>query len=732
MAYSTVTLFNVGFAKEQNAIIDDLNNYLSTLTPVAEYVEYQYVKQGLDIELKFPLSQANSNSLTFNYVRIKNSDQADMFWYYYPDRPVWIAENTVKVQLSLDTLNTFKARLAMTNKTHILRQHKDRFVKPISVSSTQFIANRIVDKYDEGINDTVKYLSTGSFDVQTKSPWCLIYINSNGKNVYNTSVDPSAIDCFLVPNDTLDWRVGVGSERLRISTFIKANKARFVTNDNAQFIIYDQPNNTQTTYSNTATERHLLVKYGSSGVIVKKVDITTGNVVSSDTYVGSVSEQICLGCVTNIYLSEPLTYSDISSDLYTAFNECNKTYQLLEASVESIINFRDVDKTQGYICKIIECPYSPFNLNIISYGAGYKNIVAPEGTKVVTTDKLTGSNQKVLQLYSLDVEFETKLNNINIDELRQVIPTNRIQVAKDKKYESKLYNSDYYGYNLTYDSFVKPIPLENIRCDYTNYPVLNVTYKQTNTLNSNLLFKLDEENITWEKTDIYENYLTVNRNNEKPIFNSSYLDYIRNGLRYDQKARSQQLTKDWIQTGLQLVGGVASLVGGIVTSGTGLGAVGIVGGISLLTSGLSSSTNMYFNYAQSTNNIEQKKRQALNSASSVSGSEDLNLAEYYNGTVLRVNKYRMSDNMQNKMFDLFYKTGYTDDIYAVPDVTTRRYFNFLQCEPDLEYKSDAILIPYLEDIKARFKLGVTYFHNPTEGYNFSQTYENFESWLYEE
>ena len=79
MAYSIVTLFNVGFAKEQNAIIDDLNNYLSTLTPVAEYVEYQYVKQGLDIELKFPLSQANSNSLTFNYVRIKNSDQADMF-----------------------------------------------------------------------------------------------------------------------------------------------------------------------------------------------------------------------------------------------------------------------------------------------------------------------------------------------------------------------------------------------------------------------------------------------------------------------------------------------------------------------------------------------------------------------------------------------------------------------------------------------------------------------------
>ena len=58
---------------------------------------------------------------------------------------------------------------------------------------------------------------------------------------------------------------------------------------------------------------------------------------------------------------------------------------------------------------------------------------------------------------------------------------------------------------------------------------------------------------------------------------------------------------------------------------------------------------------------------------------------------------------------------------------SRSNFNFIQCDPIFTTAStNKFIKPYLEDIKLRFNLGVTVYHNADD---FDQVKENLEVWL---
>ena len=81
------------------------------------------------------------------------------------------------------------------------------------------------------------------------------------------------------------------------------------------------------------------------------------------------------------------------------------------------------------------------------------------------------------------------------------------------------------------------------------------------------------------------------------------------------------------------------------------------------------------------------------------------------------------------LFRSFRLTGYGCDEYQIPNFASRLYYNFVQCDPDIEESSWTGSKQFLDDIKARFKAGVTVFHRVNNSYDFEQDKENFETWL---
>ena len=112
-----------------------------------------------------------------------------------------------------------------------------------------------------------------------------------------------------------------------------------------------------------------------------------------------------------------------------------------------------------------------------------------------------------------------------------------------------------------------------------------------------------------------------------------------------------------------------------------------------------------------------------------SNTEDLNLLSYYNGNRLIKYTEDINDNVKQSLYNLFRLTGYACNDYAVPAVNSRLYYNFLQCKADFEDTDWTYGKAFLDDIKAKYEIGVTYFHKVDGSYDWPQEKENFETWM---
>lgn len=135
MATSQITLYYATkdnlflLTKKKNFVVENIENWLSERNHTTLY-NYMYQKNKLTLEVKLDLSQVYSEPLYENgirYVRIVNSDE-NRIYYYFVDSSEWRSRQSVKLTLSLDTLNTFKYNedYILSSRTNIKRQHKDR------------------------------------------------------------------------------------------------------------------------------------------------------------------------------------------------------------------------------------------------------------------------------------------------------------------------------------------------------------------------------------------------------------------------------------------------------------------------------------------------------------------------------------------------------------------------------------------------------------------------------
>ena len=380
--------------------------------------------------------------------------------------------------------------------------------------------------------------------------------------------------------------------------------------------------------------------------------------------------------------------------------------------------WEDLDLTDSRFIKAFAFPYCPceFMVGVESFDH------LPAAFTFSADDYIELSNiQKYEFKYQKRFKAKSPLHEINV--LNPVIGEKK---SRNVSYESKLFHSDYYQPKFVYDSFSFMFALENVDVQSVNDSYIGLdkyfytTYIVSRNVQSKFAFIFDEYILT-RATQDYDNILTIERNNEKALFNNSYINYMRSGgYSYDQKKASSQNAVNGISTALSIVGSAGALAGGFASANPVL----LTAGVGLAVGGITGIMRSVHTAQEQDRAISQKLNQTILQGTSVQGSEDIDILTAFSNNKAKIVYYELSDIMKNAMWDLFHYCGYATHEQKVPDVTTRLYFNFVQ--GDIVFEEFTFGEDVADDIKNKWKQGVTFFHKVSGEYDIEQQYENFE------
>jgi len=394
----------------------------------------------------------------------------------------------------------------------------------------------------------------------------------------------------------------------------------------------------------------------------------------------------------------------------------------------AVLPFSSLDRTDSKLVKIIKLPYCPGDLQLsgneggYSFGSGW------------TFDKVTS-----LMKYGLLFTHSDFINK----KLKPVVYANRTWFTADSindavyriydhsyALDPKLLHSDFHLEKFSYDSFSLSFPLEKTiqnTSGATNAQT-NISFHPTNTVNSNLLFHFTSDDFENYLSDDYGDYLVSSRNSEETIFNNAYLDYLRTGYNYDKKTKALSNTARWTGAAASIVGGALSAGVGAATGHPVLAATGVTmvaGGVAQLTSAITSQIS-------SENTFQSKIASLQAQSTSVSGCDDIDLLSDYGQNKLLHFTYDVSKPTHDMLCDLFFYYGYKQNIMEKPDVDSRYWFNFIQCNPVFA-NTGVILGVYEDELTKKLNDGITIFHEEIldshETWDLKQQYLNWEKWI---
>ena len=702
MATSQIVLYKTNITPEKNCKVDDLGYYL--ITCESEIIsDFQYKVIKLDDTIKLNMSQNNTPNFPYNYLAVKRDNETKIY-YYFIINSNWRSENTIELQISLDTINTFWDELSWTAKTNITRQHKDRFLQKARDASGTTRFQRIIDDYDEGITP-VKFLTSEKKMNDNNKPdinWYLIY-KSNPDAA-------TALDCLLCVDG--DFTIPVLMNGLNPAA-LSLNSTYYIDGADGD-VVYTTRNGNATTIGLNQTYKALYINKDSTGT-VKVIGVAADE--QNNKELDSFDDYFDVGTrrLHNNSANLRTIPRQNTTPAFLSYDNLINDYEVLDINYigqNKVRQFKDVDRTDTKLVKIVKMPYAPFEtLDEFQWRVVFDHTKLP-----------------FLRLAELDSEFLTQINQDTFSELQRTLTNDYIdsKPAHDITMESKLYNSNFYGIRYYYDNFEKEFLLERYKPKSTNTQNIYATikFKQSNNISSNSLFDFELTNATYNEPSVYSRYMMVNRSQELAIYNNDYLNYIRNGYNYDKKLKASQNQANWVGFTLSTIGATASFVSSIWTGGAGVAA-----GISFATSAVASLTNTIVTQQQSEASLAQKLEDEQRKASSVSNMDDTNLLAYYNGNRLISTREQCTEAMKKAIYNLFRLTGYSCNDYQIPSFNTREFYNFVQCKAVFDESGWKYGQDFLNDIKSRFETGITVYHKVDNDYDWNQEKENFESWL---
>lgn len=602
--------------------------------------------------------------------------------------------------------------------------------KYVNVDITiEFTLEKIVRNVDftpEQINPILYRGEEDQIQQPINTSWNLIYKNRDDINPQDfEQINP--VECYVAPDVPLLIKGSTGGKSIDFSA-LTYNTYYYIGAPNNGHVTIKLTDNAGHDYN--INERHYgahgyqtdesryIVLFRPSGQSYFQVKYYYYHKIQGEsgvtTLVASYTSITSLTCISE---QESINYATNASEVFGPFETIvNGTFNFSVSNLY-LNSLQSMDRTDSKIIKIIKLPYSP-----AAYSIGDDQRIIFEGpwNYDVSTSffKLSDLNSK------FNYTFRTNLPDPAEKLIVDLTPT--AGVLRNIENESKLLHSEFYYNKFVYDSFGFEFNLEAVdpeKIVERESTEFEVGFVATTTINSRFLFYFPGYKLkSYCKSSDYDNVLPVARNNEVVLYNNQYINYLRTGYNYDVKAKQRTDAATGINSALAIIGAISSVGLGVASGNPLLAIGGVVAGFSTTGHAI---MNMLNATAQSEQNLNSKMDQLRAQATSVAGSDDIDILEAYSDNRAKLTEYRVSDKMRKALADLFHYCGYNTNEMKVPATNTRLYFNYVQAELDIS-ESANLSSEDLSDLVERFKAGITFLHKVNAAWDWTQTKENWE------
>ena len=678
MSQITVDLY-YGTAIKPNHLIEDIETYLDKHKATTGYLasnvltgckEFEADKESFSIRVE--IKSASLGVLVhLSYCKLSGTFGKR---YYFVTGYNKVSDYIVDINLQLDVVNSYQTLLLSNEFKNVKmkRKMKDRWKL---YNQTYY---RIYDKCDEGLgsvctqvdftqalhNDTCYLVNKALKDTD----FLHVPYSMNVTQVYVDDDNSTSYSAMYEKVNDLSWdtfQSGTGTEKgnsRRILGYTGTNKVislHMTLNNASSFDVVSQafylhvPGNSKTTnvvlYLGTYVDKQFtpLTKF-ELGSAYKAFSLT--NMGGSDGFV--ISTAYSANFIDELGLNQAYSYSTLLITNYTSYGSTGSTVSVKPSSIASLNRYSDD------LINVMEVPLVP----------GYWAINYTPILGVVVKDELIG------ETYTLDLNPSTSEPRHYTKTINKGVRTRNITM------ESKLYGSYVRDHMIQYDTFSLPIQPEY----YNGYiQSLSTSILKSVDLSGDLSIKCN----SIIPSSYNSNVLTCSRNNNKVIYNSEYLNYLRNGYNYDEKAASLTKIKNGINTAVS--------IGSTVVSGAtkaSMGSLGTFGLISSATSAATTLTNSIISGIENDRALAQKRLELINSAPTMTGSNSGALFKSLNGGTIAPYYVTLkpSDEVLNSIWNLFYFYGYADNttVDKLKLTKTREYFDYYQGDAESNYSTD--------------------------------------------
>lgn len=649
------------------------------------------------MDLNLPLGEDISLARKGSYLKIAGEGVEATYWWV--DGIERKANGVARLHLTLDVLNTFLPEFE--GGTYVQREHRDRWMssdakKVNGVFQITMIPN--VDDVSEGI--AVNKIVTSANKVPGDGRrWYLVYQTTKEPD----TLGDNPLTVWLMPDEPV--RAGPGA-------FLTQDELarQFSAIANAGYwSVYFGPKAAPwgiVVYSHSSSGYRTATKYSAyyAYAELRKDAANYSLLLYRSAEDASPIETIGPAPLTNfsyaVAASGPIYYGPGSSaaGLTIAQAEARLSRGDLSYTAGLSRSIKDLDRTQSTIVRIIECPYAPQEETTNSDGG-----VEIKGFSY-------DQDRRWWRMSDLSASFSNPIGIVDFEEMHDYTERRNPLKSFTLLDDPKLLHSDFHDLSFIYDSFVQAVPLEGIDADGipSDYKgVINIIFKQSNAINSSLAFKI-EPDFTPKYSGAFDQYLVSTRSNELPIFTNNYLNYLRTGANFDVKNKNLTVGATWGGAALSLAATIAATAATVATQGATAPL--------MVTAAVSTAGTMAAaikSTASAELSLEEKREKLQRQAASVAGANDLDLLNFYSGNKLWVVRRDPTDETRGMLNTYFRYYGYATNRQKAPDdLTSRAYYNFLQCIPKFsaetreKFGSDDIEALYV----AALAEGVTYIH----------------------
>ena len=690
-----IKLYKTDLRPELNEVFDDIALFLADLQPKHQWPNVKYTKPEIDIMIKLPLDGNFSHLGQFDYCDLFD-EAANKHYYYYILNTNWKAKQTLQLQLSMDTLNTFwqEIKAGLGPNTHVTRRYFDRWKK---VGAKAY---PLIDKRPEDISAPPMVQIAKPKVVGSDEHWTLVYMTEYSDK---QSLSENPTTCLALPEKVHRLSGSVSNELVPTSF----------------------PNGTAVCLDYAHTP-HAVISHGIINFELKSDADWAMLYFSANTITllrhdgnGETTNDIPSVSInkTNVVYKQPSGYTTSAPHKYWQWD--NPVY-FTTAQLNTFKAWYKQFKTDPRLIKIIELPYAPFDYTetdgIFQVPNGWK-ADSYGALRLIDADK-ADFKSSVASFSNLAPEPFVIADVINEEGI--------LKKANPEEYETKLWNSSYYSLKYIYDGSAKPIKLEEFEHLATPDYSLSIDFNSSTGMDNSIGFQFK----CGEQLDSdFGDWLISNRTTEVPYYTNEYLNYLRYGKAVDERNKAYSIAST-VVGGLgstaQTSASLAFAINGAALKGLtgGVGAM-IGGGVGLISGAIATASSI----ARANDQINSKIDQYTHQASSVSSSNDLSVFKKYGKNKLLQVEYQPTKELRDSIGRYFNLYGYSCDEYGVPNWNTRLWSEYYVMEPD--FWMSYIEKDYEDDIAARMQAGFRLLHrvNTSEQsglYDFDSEYENFE------